>query len=366
MSNSEVSSRPVILVVDDTPNNLALASAVLEDEFRVRVANSGEKALSIIMSDTPPDLVLLDILMPGMDGYEVCRRIKMDAGVRDLPVIFLTAMSDPEDERRGLELGAVDYIMKPISPAILLARVHTHLKLKAWADFLQDKNAFLESEVRRRTGEVLAVQEVTILGLASLAETRDNDTGNHLRRTQRYVHELAKYLKDQGHYPDQLDNAFLDMVFKSAPLHDIGKVGIPDAILLKPGKLDPDEFEIMKRHSRLGFEALENAERMLGKSVAFLDTAKMITLSHHEKWDGSGYPDRRAGTDIPLCARIMAVADVYDALISKRVYKDELKADRAAAIIREGSGTHFDPVIVEAFEALESRFREIAVEYADL
>ena len=231
-------------------------------------------------------------------------------------------MTGVEDETKGLELGAVDYITKPISPPIVLARVATHLKIKASADFLRDKNAFLESEVARRTREVSAIQDVTIIAMASLAETRDNDTGNHIRRTQFYVKALAEHLKTHPRFRSFLTEHTINMLFKSAPLHDIGKVGIPDRILLKPGRFTPEEFEIMKTHTTLGRDSIQAAEDRLGMKVEFLHYAKEIAYYHQEKWDGSGYPTGKAGDDIPTSARLMAVADVYDALISRRVYKD--------------------------------------------
>jgi putative two-component system response regulator len=358
-------SRPTILVVDDTPDNLKLMSGLLKDLYRVKIANGGEKALAIASSETPPDLILLDIMMPGIDGYEVCKRLKADRATRDIPVIFLTAMSGSEDEEVGLKMGAVDYITKPITPAVVLARVETHLKLKASADFLRDKAAYLEAEVAHRTRELAAIQDVTILAMASLAETRDSDTGNHIRRTQHYVRALALKLKDHPRFAAALDDAVIDMLFKSAPLHDIGKVGIPDRILLKPGRFEPAEFEIMKTHTTLGRDAIEHAEQSLGTPVAFLSMAKEIAYAHQEKWDGSGYPLGVGGDDIPVSARLMAVADVYDALISRRVYKEGMPHAKAAAIIREGSGSHFDPDMVEAFLALEDEFQAIAARFAD-
>lgn len=309
-----------VLVIDDTADNLTLMQGLLKDRYKVMAANNGERGIKIALSDHPPDLILLDIMMPGIDGYEVCRRLKADAATRDIPVIFLTAKSEVEDERKGFELGAVDYITKPISPPIVLARVHTQLALKASADFLRDKNAFLEAEVEKRTREVMAIQDVTIMALTSLAETRDSDTGNHIRRTQNYVRALARKLSLHPRFSSFLTLANINLLFKSAPLHDIGKVGIPDRILLKPGRLTPEEFEIMKTHTTLGRDALAHAEQMLGTEVAFLTLAKEIAYSHQEKWDGSGYPQGLKGDDIPISARLMAVADVYDALISRRVY----------------------------------------------
>jgi len=259
----------------------------------------------------------------------------------------------------------VDYITKPISAPIVLARVKIHLALKAQSDFLRDKSEFLEAEVGRRTREVVAIQDVTIHILASLAETRDSDTGNHITRTQLYVKALAQHLSSNPKFSAQLTDSHIQMLFKSAPLHDIGKVGIPDRILLKPGRLDPEEFEIMKTHTTLGYDAIAHAETRLGIQVGFLSMAKDIALSHQEKWDGSGYPHGLAGEAIPLSARLMAVADVYDALISRRVYKEGMSHEKAVVIIGEGRGSHFDPDLVDAFMSLHEAFRQIAARFVD-
>ena len=354
-----------VLEVDDTPDNLSLMGGLLRDHYHVKVANQGEKALKIAQGEQPPDLILLDIMMPGMDGYEVCRRLKANLHTRDIPVIFLTARADMEDERLGLALGAVDYITKPISPPILLARVATHLALKASADFLRDKSAYLEREVALRTLEVQAIQDVTIMAMTSLAETRDNETGNHIRRTQLYVKALAEHLRDHPRFAHVLTDRMIDLLYKSAPLHDIGKIGIPDAILLKPGKLTVEEFETMKTHTTLGRNAIEEAERRLGMRVAFLSVSKEIAYSHQEKWDGSGYPEGLKGDAIPVSARLMAVADVYDALISKRVYKPAFPHEQACATIVKGRGTHFDPDMVDAFVAIAQDFLHISQRYPD-
>ena len=357
--------KPTILVVDDTPDNLSLMMELLKGDYQVKLANSGERALKLAAMLPPPDLILLDIMMPGMDGYEVCRQLKANLLTGEIPVIFLTAKTAVEDEKRGLQMGAVDYITKPISPPIVLARVKIHLALKAQADFLRDKSDFLETEVAKRTREVVAIQDVTILAMASLAETRDSDTGNHIRRTQFYVKALAQHLSTHPKFAAQLTDNTIQMLFKSAPLHDIGKVGIPDHILLKPGRFEPEEFEIMKTHTTLGRDAIAHAERQLGMTVDFLSTAKEIALSHQEKWDGSGYPQGLAGEAIPLSARLMAVADVYDALISRRVYKEGMSHEKAVSIIQEGRGTHFDPDVADAFVVLQDEFRAIAAEFAD-
>ncbi len=357
--------RPVILVVDDTPDNLLLMANLLKDSYTVKAANNGEKALRIARDAPPPDLILLDIMMPGMSGHEVAQALQADPDTRDIPIIFLTAMASSEDETLGLELGAADYITKPISPPVVLARVRTQLKVKDAADFLRDKNDYLEQEVQRRTRELGAIQDVTIHAMASLAETRDNETGNHIRRTQHYVKLLAEHLREHPRFRAFLDPDTIKLLFKSAPLHDIGKIGIPDRILLKPGRFEPEEFEIMKTHTTLGRDAIAHAEQQLGMDVDFLRLAKEIAYSHQEKWDGSGYPEGLAGDAIPISARLMAVADVYDALISRRVYKEGMPHEKAVQIIAEGRGSHFDPDVCDAFLANLPAFQQIAARYAD-
>jgi len=363
--NLDFTTRPVILVVDDTPDNLTLMAELLQDRYAIKVANNGERALRVAAGTPPPDLILLDIMMPDMDGLEVARPLRADPATRDIPFIFLTARSQIEDERQGFELGAVDYITKPVSPPILLARVHTHLTLKAAKDFLKDQNAYLENEVQRRTQEVSMIQDVTIMAMASLAETRDNETGNHIRRTQNYVRILARQLQGHPRFAAFLSDANIELLYKSAPLHDIGKVGIPDRILLKPGKLTPEEFEIMKTHTTLGRDAILHAEVRLNSPNTFLRFARDIAYAHQEKWDGSGYPLGLRGDEIPVSARLMAVADVYDALISRRVYKPPFPHEQAVQIISEGRGRHFDPDMVDAFLQVAEDFRSIAATFAD-
>ncbi len=366
MSNDNMQDeRATILVVDDTPDNLSLMSALLKDTYKVKVANSGDKALKYVQGDNKPDLILLDIMMPGLSGYDVIVELKAKSETRDIPVIFLTAMSAAEDEKKGLEMGAADYITKPISPPIVLARVKTQLENKAAADFLKNKSEYLEAEVTKRTREITEIQNVTILAMASLAETRDSDTGNHIRRTQYYIKLLAQKLKTHDRFWFFLNDQTIDMLFKTAPLHDIGKVGIPDRILMKPGRFTPEEFEIMKSHTTLGRNAIQHAENQLGMEVEFLKLAKEIAYYHQEKWDSSGYPDGIGGDDIPISARLMAVADVYDALISRRVYKEGMPHEKAVSIIIEGKGSHFDPDIVDAFVELAEEFRAIATRFSD-
>ena len=357
--------RQTILVVDDNVDNLTLMAGLLKGPYKVLLATHGEKALQIAQGESPPDLILLDIMMPGMSGWDVCAVLKADDKTRSIPIIFLTAMTATDDEKKGLEMGAADFITKPINPPIVLARVAGQLQVKAAADFLKDQNHYLEAEVTKRGRELAAIQDVTILAMASLAETRDNDTGNHIRRTQHYLKLLAEHVKNHPNFRGFLNARVIDMLFKSAPLHDIGKVGIPDRILLKPGRFEPHEFEIMKTHCQLGRDAIQHAEDQLGLEVEFLKYAKEIAYSHQEKWDGSGYPEGLAGEDIPVSARLMAVADVYDALISRRVYKEGMPHDKAVEIIQQGRGTHFDPDITDAFLALRSEFQAVALRYAD-
>lgn len=357
--------KPTVLIVDDAPDNIALMSSLLRGTYRTKIAIDGEKALQIVFGGDPVDLVLLDIMMPGIDGYEVCRRLKADPRSADVPVIFLTAKTDVEDEKKGFELGAVDFITKPVSPPLVTARVRTHLQLKSVRDFLIDKSEYLEKEVVRRTREINTIQDVTMVAMGSLAETRDNETGNHIHRTQHYVKVLAERLKDYPRFRDFLTPETILLLHKSAPLHDIGKVGIPDSILLKPGKLTPEEFAIMKTHTTIGRNAIMAAEAKLDTPTSFLRLARETAWSHHEKWDGTGYPQGVSGDDTPISGRLMAVADVYDALISKRVYKPAFPHEKAVAIIREESGTHFDPDIVVAFLEVTDGFRAIAREYSD-
>ncbi|MBI3730698.1 MAG: two-component system response regulator [Burkholderiales bacterium] len=358
-------AKQVVLIVDDTPDNISLLSGLLKDQYKIKIATNGLKALQIASSLPGPDLILLDVMMPEMDGYETCRRLKMDPATSDIPIIFLTAKSQVQDEEMGLRLGAVDYISKPISPPIVLARVATQLNLVRARHLLQDQNKHLESLVRDRTRKLGKMQDAIIMAMASLAETRDNETGNHIRRTQNYVAALARKLKNHARFNNELTDENIDLLYKSAPLHDIGKVGIPDNILLKPDKLTSEEFEVMKLHTVYGRETILSVEKYLGESNEFLRFAREITYSHQEKWDGSGYPENLVGDAIPLSARLMAVADVYDALISRRVYKPAFSHEEAIGIMRKGHGSHFDPDILDAFLEITEEFRQIANQFKE-
>ncbi len=360
MSDGSAATHSTLLLVDDTPENLVVLGELLRPHYRVRVASSGQRALEVAVSEPRPDLILLDVMMPSMDGYATLRALRQDPRSADIPVIFVTAMDSIEDEEHGLGLGAVDYITKPVRPAIVLARVRTQLDVKQARDWLRDRNQVLEAEVARRMGENQLIQDVSIQALARLAETRDPETGNHLLRTQRYVRALAMRLRTHSRFSYFLSDRNIELLAKSAPLHDIGKVGIPDHILLKPGKLDPEEWAIMKTHAKLGSDAIEHAEQDSEQPVAFLVLAKEIAHWHHERWDGGGYPDGLAGDAIPISARLMTLADVFDALISRRCYKEPVSLEETRRIIAGERGRQFDPDVTDAFLDAFDEFVDIA------
>jgi putative two-component system response regulator len=368
-STTSNKDRPTILIVDDTPDNIMLLSRLLKDRYNTKVANNGSLALQIAQATPGLDLILLDVMMPGLDGYETCRQLKANPVTADIPVIFLTAKSQVEDEAMGLSLGAVDYIAKPVSPPILFARVATQLTLLDARRQLKEHNENLEKLVQDRTAQLALMQEAIIMAMASLAEARDNaavKTGdNRIRRTQHYVRALAQHLQGHPRFAAELSDENIELLYRSAPLHDIGKVGIPDRILQKPGLLDREEFEVMKLHAVYGRDTIMLVEKHIGGTNGFLMFAREIAHSHQEKWDGSGYPDRLAGEQIPLSARLMAVADVYDALISRRVYKPAFTHQQALDVMRKGRGTHFDPDVLDAFFEIEDRFAAIAEAYRD-
>ena len=346
-----------VLLVDDNTTNLQLLNETLDGlGYKLLIAKNGKTALTIAQK-ARPSLILLDIMMPEMDGYEVCRRLKADEATRHIPIIFITALVDQDDEAKGLSMGAVDYLTKPINPELVRARVRNHLELKQYQDHL-------ENLVKERTRRLALTQAVTIESLATLAEYRDPETGGHIKRTQNYVKALAVQLKDHPRYRDELNDETIEMLYLSAPLHDLGKVGVPDHILLKAGKLTDEEFEEMKKHTVYGHDALMITEQKLGEDT-FLRYAREIAYTHQEKWDGSGYPSGLKGDEIPLAGRLMALADVYDALISKRVYKPPFPHEKAVQIIIEGKGQHFDPDLVDAFVELQETFRNIALTFAD-
>ncbi len=372
--------RPHVLIVDDQVDNLMILEDLLESNYRVHSAASGQDALAALDREPDIDLILLDVVMPGVDGFEVCQRVKAHPRHHHTPVLFLTSLESAADEAKGLALGAEDFIHKPFKAPVVLARVQNHIKLAQMTRLLKSRNEDLEHLVEERTRqmveqtqtlmrreqELIAAQGATITAFCALAEARDNETGNHIRRTQNYLLALAERLRHHPRFRDQLDDQAIELLFKSAPLHDIGKVAISDAVLRKPGRLDPHEWEEMKQHAEFGRAAIAQAEQELGQTQGeFLRYAREIAYCHHEKWDGSGYPQGLAGEAIPLSARLMAAADVYDALISVRVYKPAYPHERAIALIRDGRGTHFDPDVADAVIDLADTFNDIAVRFAD-
>lgn len=365
-------ARSHILIVDDEPPNQLILEDLLAPQFTVHTAANGRQALDYLNTRGQVDLILMDIVMPEVDGFEACQKIKSEPGLQDIPVLFLTSLDSVADEEHGLSLGAEDFIHKPFSPAVVLARVHNHIELARSRKLLRERNADLELQVQERTRallyetqQVVRAQESTINALCALAELRDQETGNHIRRTQNYVRTLATRLSQAPHFAAELSEETIELLFKSAPLHDVGKVAIPDAILLKRGKLTDEEWIVMKKHPTYGRNALLQAERELGDSAGFLRYAREIAYGHHEKWDGSGYPQGLCGVAIPLSARIMAVADVYDALISRRVYKPGMAHSQAVQIILQGRGTHFDPEIIDLLVDVIDEFQVIARGYSD-
>jgi len=379
MKTMQIADKAHVLALDDQPENLQALAALLADDYHLHPFVEPAVFFQYLRNDKPVDVILLDIMMPGMDGYTVCKLLREMPELEDVPIIFLTGLTSREDEEKGLLLGANDYITKPFSPGIVLSRVKNHSTMSRALRIIQAHNHLLDKRVAERTldlarknaeliartDEIIRTQEATMLALSSLAETRDSDTGKHIFRTQSFVRELALAMRERGHHGDVLNDETVDQLYRSAALHDIGKVAIPDHILLKPGKLSPEEFEIMKTHAEMGSRAIEMAEGVLTASDSFLSLARDIAHFHHERWDGNGYPAGLAGEAIPLVARIMAVADVYDALTCERVYKSGMPHDKATAILREGRGTHFDPVVLDVFIEIQNRFALIAHEFAD-
>ena len=342
------SIRGNILVVDDVPANLTLLAGMLREKgHRVRPVPSGKLALKAVEHEQP-DLILLDITMPEMNGFEVCQRLKADTRFRDIPIIFISALNETLDKVKAFGSGGVEYITKPFQFEEVEARVETHLKLHRYQSHLEDL-------VKEQVKEISDSQVSTIFALSKLSESRDQETGKDLERVQTYCRMLAEKLSWEEPYNKVITAEFIHNIFNASPLHDIGKVAIPDNVLLKPGKLSPEEFAIMKTHSLVGAATME-AVNDIYKNNAFINMGITIARSHHERWDGTGYPEGLKGEDIPLAARIMALADVYDALRSNRCYKGALSRDRSREIIENGCGTQFDPVIGKAFLAMEGEF----------
>ena len=374
-----ISDKPTILVIDDAPANLLIIEDLLGDLYQLHTCDSGEEGL-VYLASSKVDLILLDVVMNGIDGFEVCRRLKADPATQDIPILFISGLESAADETYGLSLGAEDFIHKPFSPPVVLARVRNHLQLANARRELKLRNEDLEAKVEartreivqqsqelvRRTQEVMEVQDATISAFCALAETRDNETGNHIRRTQHYVKALAEHVCEHPRFRDELTDENIHLMYKSAPLHDIGKVAIPDSILRKPGKLTPEEWVVMRRHPVYGVEAInQTASQVHESSRHFLKYAREIANFHHERWDGKGYPQGLSGEAIPLSARLMAVADVYDALISRRSYKPPYTHQEALLIIREQHEGQFDPELLAAMFEIADTFDEIARRFSD-
>lgn len=346
-----------IMIIDDNVTNLNIAHMALKSKYEVLLIPSGEKALKLFERLTP-DLILLDVDMPGMDGFEVIKRIKQSPHpVRNVPVIFLTAKNDSNSEYDGLNLGAVDYITKPFSYPLLLKRVDLHLQLQSYSQRL-------ENMVEEKTKVISELQYSIVHVMSDMVERRDGSTGHHLLRTQNYLKILFGEVKKQNIYKDELKDIDEDLYIHASQLHDIGKISIPDSILLKAGRLSAAEFEVMKTHTVLGEEAIRSA--MTGmQETKFLETAASFAGTHHERWDGTGYPRALRNLEIPIEGRLMAIADVYDALISERPYKRPFSHQNAKRIILEGCGTHFDPLLTVVFETVSDEFQSVAKDFAD-
>lgn len=353
-----IEKSPRILVVDDEDLNLRLMNAMLVPlGYEVLLASDGEEALQKAR-ELSPDVVLLDVMMPRIDGFEVARRLKAEEETRIIPIVMVTALSEVEDRVKGLEAGADDFLTKPVDKTELRARVGSLLKVKAYNDHMRNHQKELEAAVAERTEELRqAFQKVkaasleTIYRLARAAEYKDEDTGAHIVRMSHYSAAVAQKLS--------LPKDEVDAILYAAPMHDIGKIGTPDRILLKPGKLDPDEWKIMKQHTTIGARILE------GSDAEFIKLGETIALTHHEKWNGSGYPKGLKGSEIPIVGRITAIADVFDALTSKRPYKESFSLEKSFNIIREGRGSHFDPAVVDAFFAIEDEILSIKDRFKD-
>jgi putative two-component system response regulator len=354
----------VVLAVDDSEENLRLLTRVLGRRgFTVRTAANGADALRAAAVD-PPDIVLLDVVMPGQDGFAVCRKLKEDPRFGDVPVLFLSGLDDVDDKVRGFAAGGVDYVTKPFQAAEIVARVETHLKVRTLQRELALRAHDLEERVAQQVREISALQMATIFALAKLADVRDEGTGRHLERVQTFSRLLANHLRETARFGRQIDAVFVEAIHHASPLHDIGKVAIPDAILLAPGPLTPEQRQVMKTHSAIGARTLE-AVRGISPKNAFINMGIAIARSHHERWDGDGYPDGLAGGDIPLSARIVAIVDCYDALTSARSYKPALSHVQAVAVIDGARGTAFDPDLMEAFHEIAAEIDAIRADLAD-
>jgi putative two-component system response regulator len=343
-----------IVLVDDNPVNLKLARNTLMERYNVFTVPSAQKLFQLL-EQTLPDLILLDVVMPEMSGYEAIGTLKSNPWTAGVPVIFLTSKTDTVSELEGFSLGAVDYISKPFSPQLLLKRVEVQILLESQKGELKNLNENLQHLVEEKTGEVLELQNAILVTMANLVECRDDITGSHVERTERVLRLLVEEMLEKGIYRDILDTWDINLFLQSSKLHDVGKIAIKDHILLKPGPLTREEFEEMKKHTVFGETVIEKLQQNTKESI-FLTHAKIMAGAHHEKWDGSGYPRGIAGSNIPLQGRLMAFADVYDALISDRPYKKAFPPEQVVKIIAEGCGTQFDPGLKNVFVSASERF----------
>jgi len=351
--------RKTIFMVDDNLTNLTVGKNALLGKYKVFTIPSGKKLFEML-ERTTPDMILLDIEMPDMNGYEIIKVLKSEKATAEIPIIFLTARSDSGSELEGLSLGAIDYISKPFSPPLLLKRIEVHMLVENQKSELENYNHNLQYMVEEKTKTVLDLQNAILRTVAELVECRDDTTGGHIERTQNYLRILIDALAEKDLYRDEVLSWNREFLLQSSQLHDVGKIAIRDCILQKPAKLTPEEFDEMKTHTSFGIKVIEKIQENTSEAT-FLEYAKVFASTHHEKWDGSGYPSGLKGTDIPLQGRLMAIADVYDALISERPYKKPFTHDEAVSIIKKGSGSHFDPNLVEVFLEQEDKFREVAI-----
>lgn len=350
-----------ILIVDDSETDRLIIRTILKD-YELTEACDGLEAMRILKNNNEIDLIILDLNMPKMNGFEVLIELKKNPSLAKISTIILTNYDESENEIKGLDLGAVDYIRKPLNMQSLRKRIDVHVKLRNIQKSVENYNEILEEEVFERTQELITTRDITIDALIGLLEVRDIESSNHTKRTQSMIKLISEYLSKKSEYKDILTEDYIMELYKTAPLHDIGKVGIPDNILLKPGKLDFEEFEIMKKHTTFGVEALSYNSKN-GQIPSFIKTSIEIAGTHHERFDGSGYPNGLKGKEIPISGRLMAIVDVYDALTSKRVYKPAFEHEYALELIRNESGKQFDPEIVEVFMEIEDKILEIVKKF---
>ena len=350
--------RHVIMLIDDDEICLAMGREILENKYTVYPVLSGEQAF-VILKKIVPDLILLDIEMPGMDGYAVIKRLKQDPETKEIPVIFLTSRTDPGNELDGLSMGAIDYITKPFSPLLLVQRIENHLLISSQRKELTRYNISLQNMVKEQTREIRDLQNAILNTFSEVVEFRDEMSSGHVERIIKYMRAMVNEMQKQGIYKNEIENQDIEVFINAAQMHDVGKICVSETILNKQGKINAEEFEDIKKHSAYGLLIIDRIKKITGEH-AFLNYASVFAESHHERWDGSGYPEGLKGPEIPLAGRLLAIADVYDALVSVRPYKQPMSSDDAAKVIINGSGSDFDPVLVEVFKSVCDEFARIA------